>query len=149
METALRFLRLLLYLSTQIGVISESQLSTKTVKTPKANTISIHIVVVNTQYIYNSHLRLMCLSKLLTPSTSITFTNAITSRIHHRNLTTMKFQNRFSALCLLRFSVNFERLKNSVVFCGADFLLFFHHANQTFSLLCKKRPKSSLSGADC
>ena len=33
-----------------------------------------------------------------------------------------------------------------------DVLLFFHHyvhkADQTFSVLCKKRPKSSLSG-DC
>ena len=53
--------------------------------------ISIRIVAVNLWYIYNSQFRLMRLSKLLTPSTSITLKDAITPRIHHRNLTDMKF----------------------------------------------------------
>ena len=63
----------------------------------------------------------MSLSKLLTPSTSITLTDTITYQIHHRNLTDMTFyeiyKNRLPTLSLLGFSVNFESPENSVVFC--------------------------------
>ena len=103
-------------------------------------------------YVYNSHISIICLSKLLTPLTSITLKDAITHRIHHRNLTILtavKFfkiaAQTFGSLGLRSILRDSEILLFSVV---ADVLLFFHHhvhkADQTFSVLCKKHPKSSL-----
>ena len=63
--------------------------------------------------------------KVVISSTSITLKDAMTCRIHHRNLTILTayeiLQNYFPSLWLIRFSVNFERFGNPVVFCGICF----------------------------
>ena len=77
-------------------------------------------------------------------------------QIHHRNLTNLTAMEFFKIASQSFGSLGFQSILTdpkilwfSVV---ADVSLFFHHyvhkADQTFSLLGKKRPKSSLSG-DC